>query len=73
MLLDDYIGLNRPAIADARTFTADTNTWQPMAFASSVGKHLIKVDSVMAVLDPQYYVSLFDTHIQPHLQPNAAP
>lgn len=71
--MDDYIGLNRPAIADARTFNTHTNEWQPMPFEDSKGKHLIKVDSILAVLDPQYYVSLFDTHIQPHLQPNAVP
>jgi hypothetical protein len=63
VFLDDYIEEDRASIVDAR----DVGGGAPIAFADTRGVHLLRVDTVQAVLDEQYYVKLFESSVRPHL------
>lgn len=67
VFLDDYIGSQRPEIVDARRRGAD-GQWRPVPFVGGTkGVHLIRVDTVAAVLHPNYFVRVFEDSIRTHL------
>lgn len=63
VFLDDYIEENRGAIVDARS----VEDGEPLDFYQVRGDHLLRVDTVQAVIDNQYYIKVFERYIKPNL------